>query len=128
MDLNELYKGPLAKVFYIYSWFFTNAFVYYTFGGGLPIMYAIGSMHFLLSYFAFKWLFLRYYSVTYGFDEQIIGYSITLLKWSMFFHLLMILFMYTNKRLLSPSDYTPEEHYRAPFESPKEFFTRRFDS
>ena len=127
-DLNQLYSGKLVKVFYIYSWFFTNAFVYYAYAGGIPLMYGIGALHFGASYWCYKYLFFRFYSVTFGFDDQIIRYSITFMKWALFFHLLMNLFMYTNKRLLSPDNYNPDEHYRPPLETTHKFFYRRYDS
>jgi len=127
-DLNNLYSGRLAKVFYLYAWFFTNAFIYYTYSAGIPAMYGIGALHFCLSYLCYKFLFIKYYQVIYGFDEQIIRHSILLMKWSLFFHLLMALFMFTNKRLLTPSDYSPAEHYRPPLEAATDFFRRRYSS
>jgi len=38
----------------------------------------------------------------------------------------MVLFMYTDRRLLTPPNYTEEIHYRPPKEPTGEFFRRRF--
>jgi hypothetical protein len=42
-------------------------------------------------------------------------------------HLLMIVFMLTNKRLLTPKNYTTDVHYRPPKEPPHSFFRKRYD-
>ena len=35
-----------------------------------------------------------------------------MMKYAVLFHLVMNTFMYTNKRVLTPADYTREMHYR----------------
>jgi len=86
------------------------------FGGGMPLMYALGFLHCTLAYWAYKWLFVDFYRKSYGFDEEIALWSIYGLKLGIFFHLLMNLFMYTDKRVLTPPVYNPEIHYRPPGE------------
>jgi hypothetical protein len=127
-ELNELYTNKMVEVFYLYSWFFTNLLVYLMFGGSMPIMYILGSIFFLLSYLSYKFLFIDYYRKSYGFSEEVPLYSVKLMKWAIFFHLLMILFMYTNKRLLTPKVYDKQVHYRPPLQPPDQFFERRYDT
>jgi hypothetical protein len=123
-----LYSNNMIDVFYLYIWFFTNLLVYMTYGGGMPLMYLLGFIHFALGYLAYKYLFIDYHRKSYGFDETIPLYAVSLMKWPLFFHLLIILFVFTNKRLLTPKDYDTEQHYRPPMEPADQFFERRFDN
>lgn len=91
-------------------------------------MYLLGMIHFFCAYLCYKYLFVDFYRMTYGFDEDIPLYSVRLMKWAIFFHLLMIMFMYTNKRLLTPNEYNPEIHYRPVAEPADKFFKRRYDT
>lgn len=126
-DLNELYTGRLIETFYPYSWFFTNICIYYMYCGAMPFMYILGFFHFLICYWVWKWLLFTYFRKSFNFDELVPMYSVKLMKYAVFVHLLMILFMYTNKRLLTPDGYTTQIHYRPPKEPPHRFFRRRFD-
>lgn len=114
-------------VFYPYSWFFTNLMVYMTYGGSMPIMYILGTIHFLLAYLSYKFLFIWYNRTAYGFDLEIPMYSVRLMKWAVFVHLLFNIFMYTNKRLLTPDNYTTDDHYRPKAAPPHIFYRRRYD-
>ena len=94
--MNELYTGMLMEVFYPYSWFFTNLLIYFMFSGGMPIMYLFGMIHFILGYYCYKYLLLKFFRKSNNFDEEIPLYCISLMKYAVFFHLVMIVFMYTN--------------------------------
>ena len=96
------------------------------YAGGMPLMWVLGCLFFGCSYLVYKWLFVDFHQKTYGFDEEIPLYSVRLMKWALLFHLLMVLFMYTNKRLLTPAVYDQYIHYR-PRADP-EFFDKRFDT
>tara|TARA_B110000305_G_C19079801_1_gene465668 strand:+ start:260 stop:568 length:309 start_codon:yes stop_codon:yes gene_type:complete len=95
--------------------------------GAMPIFYILGFLHFTICYWVWKWLLLTYFRKSYNFDEMVPMYAVKLMKYAVFVHLLMILFMYTNKRLLTPEGYTTEIHYRPPKEPPHRFFRRRYD-
>lgn len=97
---------------YVYSWFFTNFLVFMTYSGAMPIMYILGMFHFILAYLCYKYLFLTYNSITYGFDLSVPMYALRLMKWGLFLHLLFNMFMYTNKRLLTPYNFSLEDYYR----------------
>ena len=126
-DLNEVYSNKPVQVFYIYSWFFTNYLVFMTYCGSMPLMFVFGILHFWLAYLSYKFLFVWYNRATQGFDVLIPLYSVKLMKWGLLLHLLFNTFMFTNKRLLSPTDYTLQEFYRPRGEAPGSFFSRRFD-
>lgn len=124
--MNTLYMGSLAKVFFVYSAFFTNLLVYYMYGGGIPLMYGFGAIFFTLAYIAYKFMFVSFHQITYGFDHYIPILSISMIKWALLLHICMVLFMFTDRRLLTPPNYNEEIHYRPPSEDTGEFFRRRF--
>ena len=93
----------------------------------MPLMYVLGFFHFVICYWVWKWLLFTYFRKSYNFDEIVPLYSLSLMKYAILVHLLMILFMYTNKRLLTPEGYTTSVHYRPPKEPPHRFFQKRHD-
>jgi len=93
----------------------------------MPLMYGLGALHFILGYLCYKFLFIDFYRISYGFDDDIPRYAVNLMKYGIFFHLLFNVFMYTNKRILTPSVYDPSIHYRQPGENAGRFMQRRFD-
>lgn len=115
-------------MFYPYSWFFTNIAIYYMYSGGMPLMYLFGIIHFIGAYYCYRFLFIFYHRKSWHFDESIPLYTITLFKYVLFVHLLMIMFMYTNKRLLTPHFYDTEVHYRPKKARVDWFFKRRYDT
>jgi hypothetical protein len=127
-DLNEFYLNPVIKVFYWYAWFFTNLMVYLTYGGGMPLMYPLGILFFILNFYVEKFLFCCFHRKTFGFDESLPNRSVKLMKWGIFLHLLMNVFMYTDKRLMAPVGYDTDQHYRPTLEPPAAFFRRRYDN
>ena len=98
------------------------------YSGAMPIMYLIGLIHFTLAYWVYKYLLIDYFRKSWNFTEEIPFYAISMMKYGLLIHLAMICFMYTNKRLLSPSIYTPTDFYRPRAEAPNVFFKRRYDT
>jgi hypothetical protein len=78
----------------------------------MPILYILGFIFFFGSYMTYKYLLITFHRTSYGFDEEVPMLSVGLMKWALFFHLIMNLFMYTNVRLLTPPGYDTEIHYR----------------
>ena len=127
-DLNEFYLNKLMLVFYVYSWYFTNLLVYYTYGGAMPLMWLLGALFWILGYYCWKFLAICFYRKTYGFDEEIPLYAIGLMKYAVLVHLCMIAFMYTDKRILTPPGYDEEIHYRPQNQPLGELLGKRFDT
>lgn len=88
----------------------------------MPLMYLLGFIHFVCGYWAYKFLFVDFHRRSYGFDEEIALWSIYLMKWAIFFHLLMNLFVFTDKRVLTPPEYNPYIHFRPAGEPVGQFF------
>jgi hypothetical protein len=116
-----------VQCFYLYVWFFTNYLIYYTYSGSMPLMYGLGALHFFLAYVSYKFLFIDFYRISYGFGDDIPRYAVGMMKYGIFFHLMFNLFMYTNKRILTPAVYDPMVHYRPPLDNAGRFLRSRFD-
>lgn len=117
------------KIWYFYSWFFTNLLIYFLYGGGMPLLYFFGVLFFGSSYLVGKYAFFTWNQKAFGFNaENVALYSVSLMKWALLFHMGMTLMMYSNKRLLTPSVYTTEMHFRPKAEPVAEFFRRRFSN
>lgn len=127
-DLNRAYTGSQVKIWYLYAWFFTNLLMYYLYGGGMPLMYPLGAIFFCVSYLNYKWLFFYWYQTSHGFNEDVALNTLGIMKWALLGHLLMSLFEYTNKRILSPVGYSPEDHFRPKDGGVNAFLRRRFSS
>lgn len=127
-DLNRFYAGKPILLWYLYAWFFTNILIYFLYGGGMPLLYIFAVLFFTTSYLNYKYLFFNWNLTADMFNEDMPIRSIALIKWALLLHLTMSLFMYSNKKLMTPSDYTPEEHYSPKQESASRFFSRRFDN
>jgi Kef-type K+ transport system membrane component KefB len=115
-------------VFYVYSWYFTNYLVYYMYAGAMPLMWLLGVIFWVFGYVSWKFLTICFYRKTYGFDEEIPLYAIGLMKYGVLFHLCMITFMFTDKRILTPPDYDEMVHYRPVNERVDMLWARRFDT
>ena len=116
------------EVFYPYSWFFTNLLIFYMYSGAMPIMYVLGVIHFICAYLSYKFLLGGFFRKSHNFDEYIPLLSISMMKYALLVHLLMILFMYTDKRLLPPDNMTPEIYYRPLYSTFNVFIKTRFNT
>jgi len=127
-DLNEFYLNKMMAVFYVYSWYFTNYLVYYMYAGAMPLMWLLGIIFWVLGYISWKFLTICFYRKTYGFDEEIPLYAVGLMKYGVLFHVCMITFMFTDKRILTPPDYDEMVHYRPVNERIDMLLARRFNT
>jgi len=91
-------------------------------------MYIFGVLFFSTSYLVGKYHFFTWNKKAFGFNaENVALYSVNLMKYALLFHMLMTLFIFTNKRVLTPANYTTDMHFRPKMEPVGEFFARRFD-
>lgn len=128
-EINRFYTGQKPKLWYLYSWFFTNYLIYSLYACGMPIMYIIGCLYFTICYWVGKFSFLTWNKSGQDQSEpKLAEYSVSLMKWGVVLHLFMTLFFLSNNRLLSPDDFTPELHYRTNYEPLGSFLSRRFSS
>lgn len=127
-DLNRFYTGEPVKIWYLYAWFFTNVLIYYLYSSGMPLMYLFGIIFFVCNYLAYKFLFFYWNQKAFGWDAELSLSAVGMIKWAILAHLLMALFMFSNKRLMTPEGYGPTDYYKPVGENAGIFFKRRFDN
>jgi hypothetical protein len=123
-----LYTGEPVKIWYLYAWFFTNVLIYYLYSSGMPLMYLFGIIFFSVNYLVYKFLFFYWNQTSFGWDSELSLIAISMIKWAVLIHLVMALFMFSNKRLMTPAGYGPTDFYKPKGENAGIFFKRRFDN
>jgi hypothetical protein len=86
--------------------------IYYLYGSGMPLMYIFGVIFFTTNYLVYKFTFFYWNQTAFGWDEELSLAAINLVKWAVLSHLIMALFMFSNKRLMTPAGYTPSDYYK----------------
>ena len=74
------------------------------YSSGLPILYPLGMVFYIILYWVYKGLILKYYQKTTSFNERLAIDSISYIKYGLVVHMLVGGFMYTNSRILSSSN------------------------
>jgi hypothetical protein len=70
------------------------------YSGGLPVLYPIASIYFLVTYWMDKFLLINYYREPPNFDSCMVKEIIYTFKWAFAFHLILTFCMYSNTNLL----------------------------
>ena len=79
------------------------AFTWVTFmySSGLPILFLITAVNFVLIYWVDKWLVLRFYRTPKNYDELCINFSLEEIKLSFVFHFIIGAIVFSNKKILT---------------------------
>jgi hypothetical protein len=77
------------------------------FSPGLPVMFLISGINFLVMYWIDKFLILRFYKLPKNFDADSIKFTIEKMKYAFIFHLIVGLFILSSSNLLPLSDELP---------------------
>ena len=72
-----------------------------TYGAGMPILYLLGGLSMLVSYYVDKWLFVRFYRTPPHYNEKLGRSATGLLIWGVALHFAVSTWMY----VLPPSGY-----------------------
>ena len=83
----------------MYSQNYTYLFCIMVFSAGMPILYLFGFVAYMLLYFFYKGLLVKYYQKTTTFNEGLPVYSIGLIRIALILHIAMGLKMYTSNDL-----------------------------
>lgn len=76
------------------------------FSAGLPILYPVAAISFLVLYGVYKMLLLKYYAKTTQFDEDLPVRSIDYMKYGIIFHMIVGSFMFTNSAVTAKAEQT----------------------
>ena len=71
------------------------------YSSGLPVLYPLGCLFYIVLYWVVKILLLKYYQRTSHFNEELAIKSVGYIKYGIIFHMIVGGFMYTNSRILS---------------------------
>jgi len=72
-----------------------------TYSSGMPILYPIGCVNFIILYWVYKVLLIKHYQITNSFNQDLPNFSISFYRIALIFHLLVGSFIYTNSKILS---------------------------
>jgi hypothetical protein len=100
-EFEAMYTGQEIESYHLYAQVFTSLLVTMTFAGGLPMLYPIAFLNFLVLYWVYKVLLVKYYQKTVAFDQGLPIYTVRYFKFAIFFHVLASTFMYTNHVMVS---------------------------
>ncbi len=70
------------------------------FSTGLPMLFFVSAINFIIIYWVDKVLILRFYKTPKNFNEKTIQYTISNLKWSFLFHAFIGFIMISNDKML----------------------------
>lgn len=74
-----------------------------TYSAGLPMLYPIAYLNFVILFWVYKTLLIKFYQKTIAFNQDLPNYTIRYFKVAVFMHLVMAIFMYTNRDILTSS-------------------------
>ena len=116
-DYEVLYIGPEfsldARLAQIIAFTWTT----FTYSSGLPIMYIISAVNFMIIYWIDKILLLRFYRTPKNYDEQSINFSLGQIYYAFLFHFLIGSLVYSNDQILSSTSDDSKEQFRASDQS-----------
>ena len=100
-DVEKLYIGEEIASFYVYAAFFTTLWSVLTYSSGIPILYPIACLNYLVLYWVYKILLIKYYRKTVSFNQDLPNFSIYFFKVGIILHIVMGAFIFTNKKILN---------------------------
>jgi hypothetical protein len=97
-DYEDLYTGPKFLLHIRYAQILSTIFVTMTYSSGLPMLYFISFISFLVTYWTDKFLVLRYFSKTEGLNKDLSKAVVSWLPLSLVLHSIFgtMIFSYPN--------------------------------
>ena len=95
-DVIKLYSGPDFNGAKAYSRMMSTIFVILLFSSGMPILYFIGAIWFIVTYLSYKVFILKFFKRTITMNRIIPQYSVTFLKACLVVHMIGASFIMTN--------------------------------
>lgn len=95
-DLETLYTGKEFKGEKAYSRMMSTLFVLLMYSSGMPILYLIGTVFYIVTYWVNKFLIIYYYKKSTTLTRTIPLFAMDFMKYSLFMHSIVSLLMLTN--------------------------------
>lgn len=105
-ELNEMQKGPSFELAYRYAQLLSTIFVCLTFASGMPVLYIIAGLNFLVFYSVEKFLFINLYRIPPRFNTHMNKTAADLIPLAVFLHLGMAIWVLSNKEFFTNSSPT----------------------
>lgn len=103
-DLDSLYAGPEFELEMRYASLLMTVFVTLTYGAGLPLLYPICFLSFVVYYMVDKWLFLRFYSKPPQMSGKLADFAANVLPYAIFLHVSFAMWMFSNEDIFPETD------------------------
>lgn len=71
------------------------------YSSGIPILYPLAFVFYVIVYWVYKCLLLKFYRTTSNFNERLVLESISLIKYGIYLHMLLGVVMFSNSNILS---------------------------
>lgn len=101
------------------------------YSSGIPVLYPIGCLFFIGMYWMCKILLINYFQRSTRFNENLQLWSLSYMKYSVLFHMIIGGIMYTNNKVFSmqaKEEFDREVNFLLKRLAQLEFFQDRFDS
>lgn len=99
--MEELYTGEEILAYHVYAQYFTVLWSVLTFSSGMPALYPIACLNFVILYWVYKILLVKFYRKTTAFNQDLPNSSIAFLKIAILTHVVLAAYIFTNSHLLS---------------------------
>lgn len=112
-DLNEKYMGPIFPWKERYSFLMNMFFVILTYGGGLPLLFWVGFISFVTTYWVDKYMFCNIYRTPARHDTGLLQTMISTIPVALVIHTGFSAWMYTAPSVfrLGDDDGEPDEDF-----------------
>eukprot|EP01036_Dinobryon_divergens_P028342 gene28342-37274_t len=100
-DLNKYYVGSDCELAFKYAQIMSTMYVCMTFSTGIPLLYIIAAVNFLLYYVVEKFLFIHFYKAPPHFNAHIGKSATSMIPVAVGLHLAMSIWVLSNPELFS---------------------------
>lgn len=84
----------------MYAQLITTLMAVLSFSAGMPVLYLIAAIFYIIYYLVYHCLILRYHSKTANFNHNLPMASLDYIYWALVLHLFFGMFMFTNEKLI----------------------------
>ena len=99
-DLNDLYTGDQIASHFVYAQNYTYLWCVMTYSCGMPILYPLAFLFYMVLYIVYKFLLIKFYQKTTKFNEELPLFTVNYIRLAIVWHCIGSLFMISNTDLL----------------------------
>lgn len=99
-EVNDLYTGDQIASHFVYAQNYTYLWCVMTYSCGLPILYPMACLFYVVLYWVYKFLLLKFYSKTTKFNEELPLFTVNYIRLGLIWHVIASLFMISNTDIL----------------------------